>query len=146
MLTELVSRWNSLSKRLRVILFKILATIKMFSCRFLTSSILYHLVCVLWEINASMKIFSCILPLKFCTNYEVSLFEVCYILQLFFSSFNVDDEDYNGYEYSLLGKLSEVRIVYLNRFVQEVIFILIIVFSSFNVLCDFIIHKTVKLL
>ncbi|XP_008465914.2 uncharacterized protein LOC103503494 isoform X1 [Cucumis melo] len=42
-------------------------------------------------------------------------------VELFFSSFNVDDEDYNGYEYSLLGKLSEVRIVYLNRFVQEVV-------------------------
>ncbi|XP_023553987.1 uncharacterized protein LOC111811402 [Cucurbita pepo subsp. pepo] len=42
-------------------------------------------------------------------------------VELFFSSYNVDDEDYNGYEYSLLGKLSEVRVVYLNRFIQEVV-------------------------
>lgn len=45
---------------------------------------------------------------------------VTYNVQLDFSSFSPDDEDYCGYEYSLLGKLSEVRIVYLNRFVQEV--------------------------
>lgn len=42
------------------------------------------------------------------------------IIQLDFTSFNIDDEDYQGYEYFLLGHLSEVRIVYLNRFVQEV--------------------------
>lgn len=41
-------------------------------------------------------------------------------MQLEFSSFNADDEDYTGYDYSLLGQLSEVRIVYLNRFIQEV--------------------------
>ncbi|KAJ8763967.1 hypothetical protein K2173_003749 [Erythroxylum novogranatense] len=42
-------------------------------------------------------------------------------VELVFSSFNVDDEDYEGYEYSLFGQLSEVRLVYLNRFVQEVV-------------------------
>ncbi|XP_047340944.1 uncharacterized protein LOC124944671 [Impatiens glandulifera] len=42
-------------------------------------------------------------------------------VELDFSSFSVGDEDYAGYEYSLLGGLSEVRIVYLNRFVQEVV-------------------------
>lgn len=42
-------------------------------------------------------------------------------VELDFSSFSIDDEDYNGYEYSLVGQLSEVRIVYLNRFVQEVV-------------------------
>ena len=36
-----------------------------------------------------------------------------------FSSFNADDEDYEGYDYSLFGQLSEVRVVYLNRFIQE---------------------------
>lgn len=41
-------------------------------------------------------------------------------LQLEFCSFNADDEDYEGYEYSLHGQLSEVRVVYLNRFIQEV--------------------------
>lgn len=46
--------------------------------------------------------------------------EVTMALQLDFTSFNPDDEDYRGYEYSLFGELSEVRIVYLNRFVQEV--------------------------
>ncbi|XWS49634.1 hypothetical protein CRYUN_Cryun12cG0020000 [Craigia yunnanensis] len=42
-------------------------------------------------------------------------------VELVFTSFSFDDEDYEGYEYSLFGQLSEVRIVYLNRFVQEVI-------------------------
>ncbi|XVE65214.1 hypothetical protein DITRI_Ditri07aG0162900 [Diplodiscus trichospermus] len=42
-------------------------------------------------------------------------------VELVFTSFSIDDEDYEGYEYSLFGQLSEVRIVYLNRFVQEVI-------------------------
>ncbi|PIN17888.1 hypothetical protein CDL12_09445 [Handroanthus impetiginosus] len=42
-------------------------------------------------------------------------------VELVFCSFNADDEDYEGYDYSLLGQLSEVRIVYLNRFLQEVI-------------------------
>lgn len=44
----------------------------------------------------------------------------CCIVQLLFSSYSSDDEDYEGYDYSLIGKLSEVRIVYLNRFIQEV--------------------------
>ncbi|KAG9452487.1 hypothetical protein H6P81_005391 [Aristolochia fimbriata] len=42
-------------------------------------------------------------------------------VELDFTSYSIDDEDYNGYDYSLSGQLSEVRIVYLNRFVQEVI-------------------------
>lgn len=40
--------------------------------------------------------------------------------QLLFSSFSADDEDYEGYDYALVGELSEVRVVYLNRFIQEV--------------------------
>ncbi|KAL5551261.1 hypothetical protein UlMin_001437, partial [Ulmus minor] len=42
-------------------------------------------------------------------------------VELVFTSFSVHDEDYRGYEYSLFGQLSEVRIVYLNRFIQEVV-------------------------
>uniref|UniRef100_A0A2C9U4Y6 Integrase catalytic domain-containing protein n=1 Tax=Manihot esculenta TaxID=3983 RepID=A0A2C9U4Y6_MANES len=42
-------------------------------------------------------------------------------VELVFASFSVDDGDYEGYEYSLFGQLSEVRIVYLNRFVQEIV-------------------------
>ena len=45
------------------------------------------------------------------------------MMQLVFTSFSVDDEDYEGFEYSLYGQLSEVRIVYLHRFIQEVIYI-----------------------
>ncbi|RWW20436.1 hypothetical protein GW17_00015457 [Ensete ventricosum] len=41
-------------------------------------------------------------------------------MQLNFISFSTDDDDYMGYDYSLTGQFSEVRIVYLNRFVQEV--------------------------
>lgn len=42
-------------------------------------------------------------------------------VELIFTSFSVDDEDYKGFDYSLFGQLSEVRIVYLNRFIQEVV-------------------------
>ncbi|GMN21548.1 hypothetical protein TIFTF001_040051 [Ficus carica] len=42
-------------------------------------------------------------------------------VELVFTSFSIDDEDYKGYDYSLFGQLSEVRIVYLNRFIQEVV-------------------------
>ncbi|XP_042394059.1 uncharacterized protein LOC121984930 isoform X2 [Zingiber officinale] len=42
-------------------------------------------------------------------------------VELDFTSFSTDDDDYTSYDYSLTGQLSEVRIVYLNRFVQEVI-------------------------
>ncbi|KAK9094958.1 hypothetical protein Scep_026427 [Stephania cephalantha] len=42
-------------------------------------------------------------------------------VELVFTSFSSVDEDYNGYDFSLFGRLSEVRIIYLNRFVQEVI-------------------------
>ncbi|KAH7429919.1 hypothetical protein KP509_09G071400 [Ceratopteris richardii] len=38
-----------------------------------------------------------------------------------FQSFNVDEEDYKGYDYSLSGKLSSVHLVFLYRFIQEVI-------------------------
>ncbi|CAN6486849.1 unnamed protein product [Victoria cruziana] len=41
-------------------------------------------------------------------------------VELEFSSFSVDDDDYEGYDYGLSGKLSEVRVVYLHRFIQEV--------------------------
>ncbi|CAD6212089.1 unnamed protein product [Miscanthus lutarioriparius] len=42
-------------------------------------------------------------------------------VEIDFTSYNVGDEDYCGYDYSLVGQLSEVRIVYLNRFVREII-------------------------
>ncbi|KAH7316123.1 hypothetical protein KP509_21G079300 [Ceratopteris richardii] len=41
-------------------------------------------------------------------------------IELEFSSFNKDDTDYEGYEYSLNGKLSEIRFIYLNRFIKEI--------------------------
>lgn len=41
-------------------------------------------------------------------------------MQLEFVSFNEDDLDYEGYDFSVTGKLSEVRLVFLNRFIQEV--------------------------
>ncbi|KAF6135500.1 hypothetical protein GIB67_015353 [Kingdonia uniflora] len=40
---------------------------------------------------------------------------------LAFISFSVVDEDYEGFDYKLSGQFSEVRIVFLNRFVQEVV-------------------------
>jgi hypothetical protein len=40
--------------------------------------------------------------------------------QLEFLSFSKDDIDYEGFEYSITGKLSEVRFVFLYRFIQEI--------------------------
>ncbi|KAG0604101.1 hypothetical protein M758_10G145000 [Ceratodon purpureus] len=40
-------------------------------------------------------------------------------IELEFVSYNEDDLDYEGYEFSVTGKLSEVRLVFLNRFIQE---------------------------
>nr|AFN89138.1 vacuolar protein sorting 13 [Mesembryanthemum crystallinum] len=50
-----------------------------------------------------------------------SFVEMHVFLQVVFSSYSLDDDDYEGYDYSLFGRLSEVRIVFLNRFVQEVV-------------------------
>uniref|UniRef100_A0A1J3IIE4 Putative vacuolar protein sorting-associated protein 13A n=1 Tax=Noccaea caerulescens TaxID=107243 RepID=A0A1J3IIE4_NOCCA len=41
-------------------------------------------------------------------------------VELAFTSFSIIDEDHEGFDYCLSGQLSEVRIVYLNRFIQEV--------------------------
>ena len=40
--------------------------------------------------------------------------------QFKFNSYSAEDDDYEGYDYSLQGRLSAVRIVFLYRFVQEV--------------------------
>jgi vacuolar protein sorting-associated protein 13A/C len=42
------------------------------------------------------------------------------MLQLEFQLYNEDEDDYQGYDYPLSGKLSAVRIVFLFRFIQEV--------------------------
>lgn len=70
-------------------------------------------------------------------------------MQIDFCSYSVGDEDYCGYDYSLVGKLSEVRIVYLNRFVQEVCYLKLIyvllfvndlrVLSSFLYVCSLLV-------
>lgn len=44
----------------------------------------------------------------------------CFTLQFKFNSYSAGDDDYEGYDYSLSGRLSAVRIVFLYRFVQEV--------------------------
>ncbi|XP_071698618.1 uncharacterized protein [Rutidosis leptorrhynchoides] len=41
------------------------------------------------------------------------------LVQFTFKSYSPEDDDYEGYNYSLSGKLSAVRIVFLNRFIQE---------------------------
>lgn len=45
-----------------------------------------------------------------------------FLFQFKFNSYSVEDDDYEGYDYSLCGRLSAVRIVFLYRFVQEVHF------------------------
>lgn len=42
------------------------------------------------------------------------------LVQFTFSSYSTEDDDYKGYDYSLHGRLSAVRIVFLYRFVQEI--------------------------
>ncbi len=37
-----------------------------------------------------------------------------------FVSLNADDEDYEGHKFSISSKMSELWIVFLNRFIQEV--------------------------
>ncbi|KAK6160946.1 hypothetical protein DH2020_004327 [Rehmannia glutinosa] len=43
------------------------------------------------------------------------------LIQFTFNSYSIEDDDYEGYDYSLSGRLSAVRIVFLYRFVQEVV-------------------------
>jgi hypothetical protein len=52
-------------------------------------------------------------------------------VELVFTSFSIIDEDYEGFDYCLSGQFSEVRIVYLNRFIQEVVHSLCIDTSNF---------------
>ncbi|OVA16691.1 Peroxin/Ferlin domain [Macleaya cordata] len=42
------------------------------------------------------------------------------LIKFTFNSYSAEDEDYEGYDYSLSGRLSAVRIVFLYKFVQEV--------------------------
>ncbi|KAK7348007.1 hypothetical protein VNO80_22555 [Phaseolus coccineus] len=42
------------------------------------------------------------------------------LIKFKFHSYSADDDDYKGYDYSLQGQLSAVRIVFLYRFVQEI--------------------------
>ncbi|XP_050216889.1 uncharacterized protein LOC126667840 isoform X2 [Mercurialis annua] len=41
------------------------------------------------------------------------------LIKFKFSSYSADDDDYEGYDYSLSGRLSAVRIIFLYRFVRE---------------------------
>ncbi|KAK4404033.1 hypothetical protein Sango_0771900 [Sesamum angolense] len=41
------------------------------------------------------------------------------LIQFTFNSYSIEDDDYEGYDYGLSGRLSAVRIVFLYRFVQE---------------------------
>ncbi|GMP92953.1 hypothetical protein CsSME_00042986 [Camellia sinensis var. sinensis] len=42
------------------------------------------------------------------------------LIKFTFNSYSAEDDDYEGYDYSLQGRVSAVRIVFLYRFVQEV--------------------------
>ncbi|PON64877.1 Phosphatidylinositol-4, 5-bisphosphate phosphodiesterase gamma [Parasponia andersonii] len=42
------------------------------------------------------------------------------LIKFKFNSYSAEDDDYEGYDYSLQGRLSAVRIVFLYRFVQEI--------------------------
>lgn len=62
--------------------------------------------------------FSCLIDLGLMCFL---LFFYCLFLPQFkFHSYSAEDDDYEGYDYSLQCRLSAVRIVFLYRFVQEV--------------------------
>ncbi|XP_057544625.1 uncharacterized protein LOC130823840 isoform X3 [Amaranthus tricolor] len=42
------------------------------------------------------------------------------LIKFAFKSYSVEDDDYEGYDYSLTGHLSAVRLVFLYRFIQEI--------------------------
>ncbi|ONI27903.1 hypothetical protein PRUPE_1G110200 [Prunus persica] len=42
------------------------------------------------------------------------------LIKFKFNSYSAEDDDYEGYDYSLRGRLSAVRIIFLYRFVQEI--------------------------
>ncbi|CAK7326271.1 unnamed protein product [Dovyalis caffra] len=42
------------------------------------------------------------------------------LIKFNFSSYSAEDDDYEGYDYKLSGRLSAVRIIFLYRFVQEI--------------------------
>ncbi|XP_058093613.1 uncharacterized protein LOC131239768 [Magnolia sinica] len=42
------------------------------------------------------------------------------LIKFTFRSYSIDDDDYEGHDYSLCGRLSAVRIVFLYKFVQEI--------------------------
>ncbi|KAI7993232.1 putative vacuolar protein sorting-associated protein 13A [Camellia lanceoleosa] len=42
------------------------------------------------------------------------------LIKFSFNSYSAEDDDYEGYDYSLQGRVSAVRIVFLYRFVQEI--------------------------
>ncbi|KAB2604886.1 hypothetical protein D8674_042145 [Pyrus ussuriensis x Pyrus communis] len=42
------------------------------------------------------------------------------LIKFKFNSYSAEDDDYEGYDYSLCGRLSAVRIIFLYRFVQEI--------------------------
>ncbi|XP_028051145.1 uncharacterized protein LOC114255802 isoform X2 [Camellia sinensis] len=42
------------------------------------------------------------------------------LIKFTFNSYSAEDDDYEGYDYSLQGRVSAVRIVFLYRFVQEI--------------------------
>lgn len=59
-------------------------------------------------------------PSYFMFPTNVASFLPLASFQFSFTSYSVGDDDYEGYDFSLSGRLSAVRIVFLNRFVQEV--------------------------
>lgn len=73
------------------------------------------------EAESLVQVYKCFvlkcLLLMLC--FQLTLFPLAFF-QFNFTSYSVGDDDYEGYEFSLSGRLSAVRIVFLYRFVQEV--------------------------
>lgn len=58
--------------------------------------------------------------LRYLLPFSFSFFFSKFLFQFKFVSYSAEDDDYEGYDYSLHGHLSAVRIIFLYRFVQEV--------------------------
>lgn len=84
------------------------------------------LIKVSFDLLIRSRCLRCFMSLLFCLFLIIVLdcnkvpLSLSLSLQFTFNSYSTEDDDYEGYDYSLRGKLSAVRIVFLYRFVQEV--------------------------
>lgn len=96
-----------------------------------------------FSLSLSLYIYLSYFYFFFCALIFPSVYEISssflFASQFNFKSYSAEDDDYEGYDYSLRGRFAAVRIVFLYRFVQEVCLTLLTLF-------DFNTNKDVLLL